>query len=307
MKLYFSHEGINRSAHLRNNLDFLKLAKQDPQSKFIAFSQENPLFLCPAKLPPELLLLSCDQVPPQTTAHFLGLHNGISFFAVDLSHPYPLSKALSLRSATQYCSDDQAGLLAYAQSLMHWSRHFTFCPQCAQKLILSPAGDFKSCSSCNKEYYPRINPVVIMVVESHTDQGPVALLGRQARHPKGMYSCLAGFIEAGESIEAAVIRETLEETGVQIDEQSIEIWFNQPWPWPSQLMIGCYAKAVRIQDPVPAPDELESAHWFSKEDIKKSCLGKSTILTIPPPLTIAHQLLKRWSLNSGEDLISEIS
>ena len=305
MKLYFSHEGINRSAHLRNNLDFLKLAKQDPQSRFIAFTQENPLFLCPTDLSPELLLLSYEQIPPQTTAHFLGLHNGISYFAVDLVHPYPLSKALSLRAAAQYCSDDQAGLLAYAQSLMHWSRHFTFCPQCAQKLKLSPGGDFKTCSSCSKEYYPRINPVVIMVVEAQTDNGPVALLGRQARHPKGMYSCLAGFIEVGESIESAVIRETLEETGIQVDEQSIEILFNQPWPWPSQLMIGCFAKALSLQDPVPAPDELESAHWFTKEEIRKSCLGTSSVLTIPPPLTIAHQLLKRWSSYSDETLSKE--
>ena len=295
MKLYFSHEGVNRSAHLRKNLDFLKLAKQDSQSRFIAFAQEQPLFLFPPELNPELLLLSPEHIPVENTSHFLGLHNGISYFATDLSEPIPLTKPLSLRSATQYCSEEQAGLLAYAQSLLHWSRQFLFCPTCAQKLTLSPAGDFKTCNSCSKEYYPRINPVVIMVIEAQTEQGEFALLGRQSRHPPGMYSCLAGFIEAGESIEAAVARETFEETGVLIDEQSIEIWFNQPWPWPSQLMIGCYAKAQHFQEPVVDLDELEQAHWFTKEEIQKSCLGMSSILNIPPHFTIAHQLLKNWS------------
>jgi NAD+ diphosphatase len=148
-------------------------------------------------------------------------------------------------------------------------------------------GAHRVCSECQAEHFPRTDPVAIAIVV----RGDQCLLGRQRGWPAGMYSALAGFVEAGESLEDALRREVMEEAGVRVG--AVRYWRSQPWPFPSSLMLGCVAdaesEAIRID-----PTELEDARWFTREAIRASLAGGVGLPMIPPPLSIAHQLLRAW-------------
>ena len=123
-------------------------------------------------------------------------------------------------------------------------------------------------------------------------KGDRCLLGRGARFPKGFYSALAGFIEPGESIEEAVERELTEESGIKVT--NVRYFSTQPWPYPSSLMIGCFAEAVN-EDIKVDKNELEEARWFTRDEVKQMLAGKFQGAFVPPPLAIAHQLIKAWA------------
>ncbi len=183
----------------------------------------------------------------------------------------------------------QASMLAAAKALMHWHARRRFCSNCGSLTGVSAAGWRRECPNCGMHHFPRTDPVVIMLAVDGED----CLLGRQPRFPKGMYSALAGFVEPGETIEAAVRREILEESGVVCGE--VRYFASQPWPFPASLMIGCFAearsRAVRIDR-----TELDDARWFSRAETlalleKRHPEG----FTAPIPMAIAHHLLKRWA------------
>ena len=139
-----------------------------------------------------------------------------------------------------------------------------------------------------------------MVIVAVTNQaGDQLLLGRQARFPPGVYSCIAGFLEPGETVEEAAAREVAEETFVTIDQ--VKYHSSQFWPFPSQLMLGCHAVAtsdqIKLQD-----DELEDAKWFHKSEVLKALSKSSTLLSIPPPTAIAHSLIKAWAEEQSSHL-----
>jgi NAD+ diphosphatase len=184
---------------------------------------------------------------------------------------------------------EQTALLAAAKALMNWHARHRFCANCGAPTDLAAAGWRRDCKVCGATHFPRTDPVVIMLA---TD-GDACVLGRQPRFPKGMYSALAGFVEPGETIEAAVRREILEEAGVACD--AVQYFASQPWPFPASLMIGCFAEArgrsIRV-DRV----ELEDARWFQRDEVIAMIERRHPDrLAAPTPVAIAHHLLKRWA------------
>ncbi len=157
--------------------------------------------------------------------------------------------------------------MAQAQALVEWHRAHRFCPRCGGGLVVGGGGYVLTCESCGRQQFPRTDPAVIMLV---TD-GDRALLGRQAAWPAGRYSTLAGFVDPGESLEQAVAREVMEEAGVEVTD--VTYFGNQPWPFPSSLMIGFFARAVTTDIEVDG-DELEAARWFTREEMRAGGRGR---------------------------------
>ena len=201
-----------------------------------------------------------------------------------------LGKFIDLRSlAVQgMLARDQLGILTQARSLGAWHARHTFCANCGAPTQAADAGYKRICGSCSAEHFPRTDPVAIMVVHHGTD----CLLGRQAHFPEGSYSALAGFIEAGESIEEAARREIFEEAGVRIGK--ITYHSSQPWPFPSNLMIGLIGEALDKTLDVDF-EEMEDARWFSREEVI-SMIHRTHEggLFTPPDISIAHQMIKSF-------------
>jgi NAD+ diphosphatase len=179
-------------------------------------------------------------------------------------------------------------IIAEAKALIHWHERHRFCANCGQPTSSAQGGWKRECAACKAEHFPRTDPVVIMLAH----HGERCLLGRQTRFPPGMYSCLAGFLEPGETIEAAVRRETHEEAGIHCDE--VRLHSNQPWPFPMSLMIGCHARATST-DIVMDAAELEDVRWFTREEAALMLMRRHPArLTTPPPVAIAHHLIRAW-------------
>ena len=182
----------------------------------------------------------------------------------------------------------EAPLLATALSLSGWHRRHGFCANCGAKTQIARGGWSRHCPACSADHFPRVDPVVIMLAEH---DGRV-LLGRQPHYPPDRYSALAGFVEVGETIEAAVARELHEEAG--IDAVDISYVASQPWPFPSSLMIGCHARAVEDALSIDRT-ELEEARWFTRAEVSAAMAGdEGAAFLPPPPFAIAHSLLSRW-------------
>ncbi|CAJ1069673.1 peroxisomal NADH pyrophosphatase NUDT12 isoform X2 [Xyrichtys novacula] len=201
-------------------------------------------------------------------------------------------------------SEEEAGVVAQARSVLAWHSRYSFCPTCGSSTKMEEGGykrrclnsDCRSLKGVHNTCYPRVDPVVIMLV-IHPD-GNQCLLGRKKIFPTGLFSCLAGFVEPGESMEEAVRREVEEESGVKVGPVSYVSC--QPWPMPSSLMIGCLAVAISTDIKVDE-NEIEDASWFTRQQVTETLLkGPRPALTIPPRQTIAHQLIRHWiGMNSN--------
>ena len=185
-------------------------------------------------------------------------------------------------------TDADAPLFAAALSLARWHSRHRFCANCGHSTDVVRAGWSRRCPRCSAEHFPRVDPVVIMIAESDGQ----LLLGRQPQYPPDRYSALAGFVEVGETIEAAVRRELHEEAGIAVG--AVRYVASQPWPFPSSLMIGCSA-AAESRDLTIDTTELEDARWFSREEIAAALAGAPDAAFQPPPkAAIARTLLERW-------------
>src|SRR5512139_364326 len=181
--------------------------------------------------------------------------------------------------------------IAEAKAVLNWHLRHRFCPNCGQATQPVCGGWKRDCPSCKAAHVPRTDPVAIMLAVD----GERCLLGRSPRFVPTMWSCLAGFIEPGESIEDAVRRETQEEAGIVCGR--VVYFHSQPWPFPSSLMIGCHAEAL-TRDIVIDRKELEDARWFSKSEIEQMLLRKHPDgLTTPPPVAVAHHIIRAWLEN----------
>ncbi|MDI4236114.1 NAD(+) diphosphatase [Bradyrhizobium sp. Arg237L] len=188
---------------------------------------------------------------------------------------------------------DQLSAIAMAKSMVTWHQRHGFCANCGARTAMKEGGWKRVCPSCKAEHFPRTDPVVIMLV-THGDR---CLLGRQKQFPPGMYSCLAGFVEAAETIEDAVRREIFEESGIRCTE--VNYYMTQPWPYPSSLMIGCTARATN-EEIIVDRTELEDARWFDRAEATLMLKRQHPDgLAGPHPFAIAHHLVGRW-LHGGD-------
>jgi NAD+ diphosphatase len=187
---------------------------------------------------------------------------------------------------------DALAVLGQAKAILSWHTRHGFCANCGAATRTAAAGWRRECDVCKAQHFPRTDPVVIMLALD----GERCLLGRQSRWPKGMYSCLAGFVEPGETIEEAVRREIREEAGIACGE--VAYLASQPWPFPSSLMIGCFVRAL-TREIVVDGDELEDARWFQRNDVMAMFDRRHPEgLSAPMPMAIAHHILRVWAESS---------
>jgi NAD+ diphosphatase len=185
-------------------------------------------------------------------------------------------------------SADDLAIYGGARSITDWHARHRFCAACGGPTVIAKGGWQRNCTACQTQHFPRTDPVTIMLVE-HDGK---LLLGRGLGWPERAYSALAGFVEPGESIEEAVAREVLEETGVVV--RDVEYIASQPWPFPSQLMIGAWSRAD-APDIVLDTTELADARWFTRNEIRAAMNGDSDApINTPPKQAIANHLLSWW-------------
>jgi NAD+ diphosphatase len=298
----FVSNPIERAAHLRSDPDKLFALEGDPKSR--AYVVHRDSLLVATSNGSTRALVSLDEARgfganPGTI--FLGLRNGAAVFGMGISAAASEDligrndvgvENLRTLAAQGTIPENELSAIAMAKSLVSWHQRHGFCANCGTRTSMSQGGWRRDCPQCKTEHFPRTDPVVIMLVTS----GDKCLLGRQAQFPPTMWSCLAGFVEAAETIEDAVCREILEEAGIQCTD--VRYYMTQPWPYPSSLMIGCTARASTT-DIVVDKSELEDARWFSRAEAA-SMLNKQHPegLTGPHPVAIAHHLLAQWLAQS---------
>ena len=222
--------------------------------------------------------------------------NGRARFAVDAgSEPAGVeAERIDLRTLAPQLAAGEAAILAEARSLIDWHTRHRFCAQCGHLTSVAAAGWTRRCPNCQAQHYPRSDPVAIMLVV----RGERALLGRTRRRPGLRFSCLAGFMEPGETPEEAVRREVREESGIRVGR--VKYLAAQPWPFPSTLMMGFLAEAISEEIAID-PEELADARWFAREEVRamvaRAAAGEEDAerISIPQPLAIAHHLCRRWS------------
>lgn len=240
---------------------------------------------------------SLAEVDPEADVALLGLLDGkprfVSLARVDED---PAQRNAAMNTALTMLEREEAATYAAARCLVDWHSRHGYCARCGQPSRVFRSGWARQCvretGGCGAEHFPRTDPVVIMLAEY---EGRV-LVGRQHRWPQGRYSALAGFVEVGESIEEAVARELHEEAGVVVSQ--VRYVASQPWPFPSQLMIACIARAGSSEIKLDA-NELEHALWATRDDIRAALAASPDApFLAPPPYAIAHTLLSAW-LNEG--------
>lgn len=189
---------------------------------------------------------------------------------------------------------EDLAIYGMARSVVDWHARHRFCARCGSGTAPAKGGWQRTCGTCKAEHFPRVDPVTIMLVE----HGGRLLLGRQPNFPEGFYSALAGFVEPGETIEEAVAREVMEEAGVTV--KGADYVMSQPWPFPAQLMIGCFATAEDDRLIVDRT-ELEDARWFTREEVASAMASPAGggAFVPPPPVAVAHHLLKWWLKREG--------
>jgi NAD+ diphosphatase len=200
-------------------------------------------------------------------------------------------KAIDYRSVNvQGLIDTPAlGALAQGAALLAWHASHGFCGKCGGSTEMRAGGYKRHCLNCNSEHFPRTDPVAIMLAVTQDR----CLLGRSPHFIPGMYSALAGFIEPGETIEAAVRRETLEESGIRLGRVAYHA--SQPWPFPYSLMIGCFGEALN-EDISFDGTELEDCRWFGRDEVRAMIAGDaSSGIFVPPKAAIAHHLIRAWA------------
>ncbi len=231
----------------------------------------------------DLVLLDADQAPDGDRL-YLGSLAGQAFFAVLAELPRRLgAQPKGLRDVGAHLSDRDAGLLVHAVGLANWHASHPCCARCGAPTAAAKGGAVRRCEQDGSEHFPRTDPAVIVLVSDGADR---VLLGRQAIWPAGRYSTLAGFVEPGESLEQAVVREVEEETGVAVHD--VRYVASQPWPFPASLMLGFTAVADGDARPVAKDGELEDVRWFERTELQDGTA------MLPTPVSIAYKLITDW-------------
>jgi NAD+ diphosphatase len=295
---------LDRAAHLRSNDEKLFALESHRDARAYVIYRDSLV----AKQEPggPRVLLRIDEAlkfgaNPGTI--FLGLRDGAPIFGMGIAAA-AVEKLLAGQEAVVtelrgmamqgVVPPEQLSAIAMAKSMVTWHQRHGFCANCGTRTGMKEGGWKRECPNCKAEHFPRTDPVVIMLVTL----GDKCLLGRQKQFLPGMYSCLAGFVEAAETIEDAVRREIFEESGIRCTD--VNYYMTQPWPYPSSLMIGCTARATS-EDIVVDRTELEDARWFDRAEATLMIKRQHPDgLAGPHPFAIAHHLLGRW-VHGGSD------
>jgi len=285
----FAGSPIERADHIRCDADALA-GLMNWKARLLRLDGLNPVFGDDGQLEWGTLA----EAPQEAELVFLGLMEGKACFAAvpDDGATGPAYANPSIWNAMQLLNPGDLALYGGARSLVDWHARHRFCARCGAPTVITKGGWQRHCGACGADHFPRTDPVTIMLVE-HAD-GDRLLLGRQPRFPPRMFSALAGFVEPGETIEEAVAREIKEEAGLTV--RDVRYLASQPWPFPSQLMIGCTSIAVD-DDIVLDETELEEARWFTRaelEDARAAGPGGNDTLIFPRSFAIAHHLVTWW-------------
>lgn len=293
---------INRAAHHRTDPEWLEAAMQREDVLVFLMHKGLPLVDHSGQslvwLGPEAARLT-----PQVERVFLGLDKaGAPIFAINMDERFKLEGSLiegtgeftDMRAAASSLSAMQGNLASTARSILEWHRSHRFCSKCGAESEVAEAGWKRICPACGAEHFPRTDPVAIMLAVKDDR----CLLGRQSTWPAGFWSALAGFVEPGETLEQAAARELEEEAGIKSDPATAEYLFCQPWPFPSSLMVGIILQAETEEVSVEQ-DELEAARWITREEARQVLGGTHPDIYCPPPMAVAHHILKVWAEREG--------
>jgi NAD+ diphosphatase len=297
---FYADSGLDRVSEQRRDSAWITEQLLHPNSRFVPVWRSRNL-VDPARA--EVLYLGQDRFSVgENEPVLLGVRETIAYFAVDLSHidggedgaalasRFAASAAfLDLRIVGPQLPRREGGLLAYARGMLTWHRRHRFCGQCGAPTIAREGGHLRVCTNqeCGLEQFPRTDPAVIMLVTC----GERCLLARQARFPPGMYSTLAGFVEPGETLEAAVAREVWEEAGVRV--RNVRYHSSQPWPFPTSLMLGFYADADTFDCAINR-SELEDGGWYARAWIRERSDAGDPTFKLPRADSIARRLIEDW-------------
>ncbi|MEO9824673.1 MAG: NAD(+) diphosphatase [Paracoccaceae bacterium] len=307
-KVTFGGSGLDRAAHLR--ADPNKIAELATQGGVLPIWRGKPLLDAQSRQP---VFLPADHIifdDAVEDAIFVGIDDDTPIFARGISKWQPaedidqvgafsdpseqLHPALpdtqvfaELRANMIALTPRSAEVLATARAIIEWHRSHRFCAKCGAASKIDQAGWRRVCPSCGTHHFPRTDPVVIMLIT----RGNSVLMGRSPHWPEGMYSLLAGFVEPGETIEAAVRRETFEESGIRVGD--VEYLSSQPWPFPASLMFGCHGQAIS-DDITIDPLEIEDALWVTRETMLDAVSGNHPTMKPARQGSIARFLIENW-------------
>lgn len=282
---------FDRATHERRDRESLHRMLSTPSSLAVpVWRNQNLIAPGPCAALPELgnaqeLMDRADEIV------WLGKYGAVGCFAFDISSSdEPLSfpglmhagQFADLRGVLGIIPEQDAELLAYARAILHWHRRQRFCGKCGRITHPKEGGHVRQCEGCEEKYFPRTDPAVMILIctDSH------CLLARQRAFPQGMYSTLAGFVEPGESLEEAVIRETREEVGIDVELEAYR--GSQPWPFPASLMLGFRVRA-RSSELTIDHEEIEDARWFTREELRAA-----NGFFVPPDFSLARRLIQEF-------------
>jgi len=278
----FTGNPLDRAAEHRNDASWLRARLEDPLTIVMAMRDGKPLVRDGA-----LARLSADYALTHAQPLFLGLRGDVAMFAIELDGDAD-GTFEDFRSVALTLPEDDATIAATARSLFEWHRRHGFCAVCGKATKIAAAGWQRLCAACGAEHFPRVDPVVIMLPLF----GGRCLLGRQFAWPKGRMSALAGFVEPGETIEEACVREVQEEAGLVATR--VTYFASQPWPFPSSLMIGLFAE-VANDNAVADGKELEEVRWLTREEARAVLDGTHAEVLAPSTLGISRHLIEAWA------------
>tara|TARA_R110002096_G_scaffold436009_1_gene665066 strand:- start:43165 stop:44064 length:900 start_codon:yes stop_codon:yes gene_type:complete len=277
--------------HIRGNDDELEKKSKSKSARFLYFKDGEALMVDEAGTAP----IFASGTAQDDLVIFLGEDDENSYFACNSSQSdgarsggYYVDLRTTARNASENGFSKIPSLLARGKMLLDWHDRHQFCANCGAESESRRGGYVRHCASCGKEHFPRVDPVVIMMITWKD----MCLLGRSPHFRTGAYSALAGFMEPGETIEEAVRREVFEEAGIRVGR--VDYVKSQPWPFPSSLMIGAIGEAQGGEIDIEG-DELEDARWFSKDQIREVLkTGGDDEFRVPEKLAIARHILDYW-------------
>ena len=304
----FTGSPLDRASNDRRDSGWIEAQLAHPGRRYLALRNLEAL----VEDGPAVAWLAADELPgPALDGDplLLGLEAGEPRFALDLTGLDEGSLAGLLADGRRFAEvrgvapDLPAGdsaILAHARSFLDWHVRHRFCAVCGGVTGPRSGGGMRVCGGCGAEHFPRVDPVVIVLV---TDGDRCLLVSGQGR-PGSTYTCIAGFMEPGETVEEAVRREVFEESGVEVG--AVRYHSSQPWPFPASLMLGCHAEAASEAITVD-PEEIRDARWFPRADVALAVTfaageasGESGLdFAVPAPFTISHQLIRAWTSDSA--------